>query len=609
MSRFGDNYHFGVIGNGRSCALIDPDSRIVFCCLPDFDSGTAFASLLDEHKGGSFGIEMVDGRAVDQNYQRNTNILVTRFEGPSGAFQVVDFMPRYATEQRVGGREPASDVVRVLQPLRGTPRVRVHYDPKLDYGMFDTESTVEPGRLKSTTQGLGPGGDEIYESLYLYTNLEAEGVKHGTEQVLAGERYLLLSYHDKVQRIDRDLVQLMLQRTRSYWLLWSARTNAPTMYRNAAMRSALTLKMFQFDPTGAFVAAATTSLPETIGETRNWDYRFCWIRDASMTVSVLNKIGHTSMAHEFVDWMLRTVPTKDDALQIMYGLRGEKQLTEQTLDHLSGYQGSAPVRIGNAAYHQVQHDIYGVLLDVIWQDIQNRVRTPESLDRAWTQVRTVVRTVERTWHEPDRGIWEIRGDKRHFVFSKVLCWVAVDRGIRIARLLGKDAWADQQVELLERIHAQICEHGWSDSAGAFVQAYGSDDLDASNLLLAEYGFIAADDPRFVSTVERIVDELSRDELIFRYKNADDFGMPRSAFGVCSFWMVKALAAIGRKRDARKRFEKLLTLGNRHGLYGEDFDFLTKRQLGNFPQAYCHLALIDCALMLSEGLDEDERIQA
>jgi alpha,alpha-trehalase len=345
-------------------------------------------------------------------------------------------------------------------------------------------------------------------------------------------------------------------------------------------------------------------LPETIGEERNWDYRFCWLRDASMTVAVLRRIGHPAMAASFIDWMLRTVPTKDDSLQIMYGLRGEKILTEKSLRHFAGYQNSRPVRIGNAAYTQEQHDIYGVVMDVIHQDITMRQRTPETLDRIWTRVRSIARSVETAWKQPDRGIWEIRGEKRHFVFSKVLCWVAIDRAIKIAILLEKHDWAERHQLLLEEIHQSICRRGWCEEKQAFVQSYGATDLDASNLLLSQYGFLEPKDPRFIATVERTQKELSVDGLMYRYRNEDDFGEPQSAFTVCSFWLVKALAAIGRRGEAREILEKLIKDSNGHGLYGEDLDFKTRRQLGNFPQAYSHLALIDCALELSKEEDND-----
>lgn len=602
------DYHMALIGNGRTCALIDAEGSIVFACLPDFDSGTVFASLLDSDIGGSFGLSMPNGKVVSQRYEHHTNILVTYFHGPEGSFEVWDFMPRYTSDGRAGsGDDVSSDIVRVLRHVNGKPQVIVNYDPKLEYGCEATEVTHFQEGLKATTE-YSAGGSQVYESVYLYTDLDANDVKSGNAITLTQDAFLLLSYHDKVQTVDSDVVELMLRRTQSYWLLWVARTHKTVQYQNEVIRSALVLKMMQYSPTGALVAAATTSLPETIGEERNWDYRFCWIRDSSMTVSVLNKIGHPSMATRFIDWMLRTMPTKDDSLQIMYGLRGERQLTERTLDHLAGYQGSKPVRVGNAAYDQTQHDIYGVMLDVIYQDLLRRKRTPESLDRIWTRVRSVARIVIENWQEPDRGIWEIRGEQRHFVFSKMLCWVAMDRAIKIADLLGKSDWARMQEEVLQEIHDNIHQNGWDAQKGAFVQAYGSDDLDASNLLMAEYGFIEPDDERFVSTVQRSREELCQNGLMYRYKNQDDFGEPESAFTVCSFWLVKALVQIKERDDARELFEKLLSLSNEHQLYGEDLDFKSFRHLGNFPQAYCHLALIDCALALSRE-EDDELIHA
>ena len=608
MQDMNSDYLHGVIGNGRSAALIEPDGTIAFACLPDFDSGTVFAKLLDEDRGGCFGIQMAGGRAVGQSYERHTTVLVTTFDGPSGSFRVIDFMPRYTWDGRSSAeRDAPPDIVRVVEPLRGVPEIRVRYDPRLEYGRFPTSHDIEGARIKSTTRGeIQPDGDrsrrssdgrKIYESLYLYTDLDPAAVLAGSAIALDRPRYFIVSYHDKVQEPSADRVSLALHRTRAYWLLWAARTTLPSRYAEEVARSALTLRMLQFGPTGALVAAVTTSLPETIGETRNWDYRFCWIRDASMTVSVLSRLGHPFMAKRLIDWVQSTVPTKDDELQIMYGLRGERDLHEETLDHLAGYQGSRPVRIGNGAHKQRQHDVFGVMLDVVHQDMMLRERTPEALDRLWTRVRAEVRTVIETWRLPDRGIWEIRGEPRHFVFSKVLSWVAIDRAVKIARRLGKESWAATHDAVANEMHADICGNGWSDRAGAFTQSYGVDDLDASNLLFADYGFLAPTDPRFVSTVERTEQELGRDGLLYRYKNHDDFGLPGSAFTACSFWLVKALALIGRRQRARELFEELLASANPHGLFGEDLDFATRRQLGNFPQAYSHLALIDCALEL------------
>lgn len=596
-----DNYNYGIIGNGRTCALIDTGATIVYCCMPDFDSGTIFASILDPDIGGEMGISMIGGEPVSQEYERNTGILVTRFKGDDGEFEVIDFMPRYSWDGRAGtNHDVSSDVIRVINPLSGSPRMKVNYNPRLEYGRFDTEShPFGDSRIKSTTSGQRKDGHAVYESCYLYTDLDCDTIIAGGEHSLDQQVYLLVSYNDKVMPPDADLVELMLQRTRSYWLLWAARTHRCERYSAEILRSAITLKMLQFSPTGAVLAAGTTSLPETIGEERNWDYRFCWIRDGSMTVSVLRHLGHPLMAERFIDWVMKTVPTKDDALQIMYGIRGEKKLTEEELGHMSGYHGSGPVRVGNAAYHQMQHDIYGILMDVIHQDLEARKRTPETLDRIWTRVRSIVKTVSEYWQEPDRGIWEIRGEARHFVFSKVLCWVAVDRAIKVARMLDKDTWADNHEALLAAIKDDIMEKGWNEKKQAFTQAYGSEDLDSSNLLMAEYGFIDYKHPKFVSTVEKSDEDLCRGGLMYRYRNQDDFGEPSSAFTVCSFWMVKALAKTGKRKEARKRFETLLSYANPKGLYGEDLDFESKRHLGNFPQAYSHLALIDCALELAE----------
>ncbi|MGJ8696512.1 MAG: glycoside hydrolase family 15 protein [Verrucomicrobiaceae bacterium] len=603
-----DNYYQGIIGNGRTAALVEPDASISFCCLPDFDSGTVMASLLDSEKGGSFGIDCSDGKVIHQGYDAETAIFISRFESPDGVFEVIDFMPRYhLSPSQYSYENVAPDIIRILRPVSGKPRIRIRYQPQLEYARFPT-TTFSDGqeRLKSTTSGTGPNGKPVYESLYLYSNLDNSDILESHEFTLEEPSFFLMSYHDKITPPNLDSIELMLQRTRSYWMLWSATTMRTPRFSSEIIRSAITLKILQFSPSGAFVAAATTSLPETIGEERNWDYRFCWIRDASMTVATLHRIGHPHMASRFVDWVLHTVRTKDDSLQIMYGLRGEKILTEETLDHLAGYHGSGPVRIGNAAYTQEQHDIFGILLDVIWQDLGERSRLPEDMDRIWTTVRSIVKTVSETWEQPDRGIWEIRGDKKHFVFSKVLCWVALDRAIKIAGFLGKDQWAARHRPLRDHIHNTICEKGWKEHIGAFTQSYETDDLDSANLLMADFGFIDGKDPRFQSTVALSEKQLCRNGLMYRYRNTDDFGAPSSAFTVCSFWMVKALVQSGRRSDGLEMFERLIKAANPHGLYGEDLDFETLRHLGNFPQAYSHLALIDCALLLENDETFAER---
>jgi len=368
--------------------------------------------------------------------------------------------------------------------------------------------------------------------------------------------------------------------------------------------------LLTFNKTGAILAAVTTSIPETIGEVRNWDYRFCWIRDSSMIVSVLSRLGYKNEAKRFLNFVLDVVPTKESKIQIMYGIRGEKTLTETTLDHLAGYANSKPVRIGNEAYIQKQNDIYGVLMDVIYQEFRYFQVSLEHSEELWTITRGIVRSVENLWQNPDKSIWEIRTEDRHFTFSKTLCWVAVDRGVKIAEMLNKQNYIHVWSCLRDRIKEDILANAWNEKQQAFTQSYGSDDMDAANLLMAYYGFIDFDDPRYVKTVKRIYEELEYEGLMYRYKNRDDFGKPTSSFTICTFWMIQALYRIGEKEKAVEMFERLLSYSNHLGLFSEDIDFKTKRQLGNFPQGYSHLALIETAVLLSEAeVDEGKTLDA
>ncbi len=588
---------FAVIGNCKSAALIDSRGTVIWLCLPDFDSASIFGSILDEERGGSFGIEVEGSVTISQRYIPSTNIAETTFEGAAGAFQVIDFMPRYKESQGVYNCPP--EVIRYIRPLRGTPRFRVNYNPRLGYGRHETRSFKERNFIKSTvTNGS-------YESIYLYTSADFDDILLQREIVLHDEMYFALSYHQKILSLNPERVRLDFERTKVYWMEWIQRTFESRHFVAEVRRSALVLKLLAFQESGAILAAVTTSLPETIGEERNWDYRFCWIRDASMILRVMTKIGHFNMARNFFDYLMRVVPYKDDKVQIMYGIRGKKELPEQTLDWLAGYQGSKPVRIGNAASIQKQNDIYGVLIDAIYQYIETFKSDIPTVERLWTITRSLVRTVISSWEAPDMGIWEFRGKAAHFVFSKVMCWVAMDRGVKIAELLNCGEHYREWSALRDRIREDILDNGWNESLGAFTQSYGSSCLDAANLLLADYGFIDPLDPKYVATVELTWRELCRDGLMYRYKNHDDFGLPKSSFTVCSFWMVKALWNIGRRREARRMFDQLLDCRNHLGLLSEDLDFETRELLGNFPQGYSHLALIDCALSLCEGDFKEE----
>ncbi len=585
------NLDYGVIGNCTTAALVSRTGSIDFCCLPYFDSSSVFAALLDEERGGRFAIEPAGGCKITQEYLRRTNILVTRFARGADILEVFDFMPRYRTES--GAYHCPPDIVRYLHVVSGRPKVRIRYEPRPGYAQHPVRRELSAEFLKYyTTAGK-------YESVYLYSDLSLADIADGRPITLTEDRYLLMSYNQKIVRLDVDYIRLEYERTKVYWMGWLARTDCVTAWPRAVQRSALVLKMLTFQKTGAILAAVTTSLPETIGEVRNWDYRYCWLRDAGMTISVLTRLGHYSVAKRFLNFILDIVPYKDEKIQIMYGIRRNRTLPEMELDWLRGYEGSRPVRIGNSAHFQKQNDIYGVLMDVIYQSFRLFYNTLDYREDLWTVVRTLTRHIYNNWRKTDSGIWEFRSERRHFVFSKILCWAGMDRAVSIARFFGKSADAENYARLRDAIRADILKKGVHPKTGALVQYYGGDSLDAANLLAEHYGFCGAGDPIYVRTVEQTWKHLSIDGLMYRYREADDFGVPRSSFTVCTFWMIKALYRIGRCEEAVAQFERLLGYSNPLGLYSEDLDFKSKRLLGNFPQGYTHLALIDTALALSD----------
>lgn len=596
-----DNLDYGIIGNCKSAALISKTGSIDWCCLPDFDASSVFAGLLDEEKGGHFAINVDDSYAIEQVYIKNTNILKTTFSSLEGVFELLDFMPRYEVE--TGGYHTPPDVIRYFKLISGAPRFTLDYNPRLEYAREETiTEVINDCCVKSYTEK----GD--YDSLYLYSDLSKKAILDKTEIKLLQDSFVMISYHQKVLEQTVELQYLKLNKTKVYWLDWAYESPSFTHYQNEIVRSALTLKMLSYDNTGAVLAAATTSLPETIGEERNWDYRFCWIRDASMVIKVMAKLGHLNTVHRFIDFIVDIIPDKDEKIQIMYGINKQKKLTEIELSHLSGYKGSSPVRVGNAAYVQKQNDIYGVLMDVLLQHFKLIDTSLEIGEYLWTITRGIVRTVEGNWKDPDKGIWEIRGEEKHFVFSKVLCWVAIDRAASIAKLVRKNGYVKEWSALADEIKADIYANGWNEEVQSFTQYYGSKDQDAANLLMQSYGFIKASDEKFKLTVHAIEKELCKDGLMYRYKNQDDFGIPSSSFTICTFWMINSLEAIGEKEKAKSMFEQLLSYSNHLGLFSEDIDFKTKRLLGNFPQAYSHLALIETAINISDGqISKDEKI--
>jgi GH15 family glucan-1,4-alpha-glucosidase len=596
-----NNLNYGVIGNCRSAALVSEMGSIDWLCLPRFDSPSVFGALLDDNKGGHMAIIPEKPKRISQRYILRTNILRTRFECEDGIFEVLDFMPRYITER--GEYYSPPDLIRFFRYIEGEPSLKIDYNPRLEYASHYTETTEDHGFIKSQSTS-GP-----YDSLYMYTSFDKKKVLQKEAMVLLCDQYVLISYNQKLLEQGIWRAHLKLERTKVYWLNWSERTTRFTKYNSIINRSALTLKLLSYDKTGAVLAALTTSLPETIGEIRNWDYRFCWIRDASMVVKIMTSLGHFKVAENYMKYIINLLPDKDERIQIMYGINGEKILTESELEHLSGYENSKPVRIGNDAYKQKQNDIYGILVDVLYQNFKIYSASLSYSEELWTIVRSVVKMVSRNWRLPDKGIWEIRNESKHFTFSKLLCWVAIDRAIKIAELLKQNIFLPEWILLRDEIHDDIYKNAWSEKKQSFTQTYNSEELDASVLLMESYEFIEATNPKFKSTVLTIQRELEHKDLMYRYKNKDDFGTPKSAFTICSFWMINGLYKIGQKKDAVEKFNQLLTYSNHLGLFSEGLDFETKRQLGNFPQAYSHLALIETAMILSEGkISIEEKIK-
>ena len=594
-----NNLDYGIIGNCTSAALVSSKGSIDWCCLPKFDESSVFAKLLDNEKGGHFDVIVNNNYKITQQYIRNTNILRTDFKNGNDYFQILDFMPRYKDENEY---HAPPDIIRYIKYISGRPKFSIEYNPQLEYASVPTKTEVLEHYIKSyTTNGL-------YDSLYLYTNLNKHDAASGKSIELTEDAFLLISYNQKILEQTQHRINLELQRTRVYWLNWAEITKKFSEYNDEITRSALVLKLLSYQKSGAILAASTTSVPETIGETRNWDYRFCWLRDSSMVIKVMSNLGHMNMAKRYLNFIIDIIPDKAEKIQIMYGINREKKLNERFLDHLSGFKNSRPVRIGNDAYKQKQNDIYGILMDVMYQQFQLFQLTIEKSEALWTITRSIIRTLSKNWKKPDRGIWEFRSVHEHFTFSKILSWVAVDRAIKIANLIDKKAYIPSWTKLADQIRLDIYKNAWDDERGAFVQFYGSKDLDAANLLMEPYGFIDGKDPKYVSTVLLTEKELCKDGLMYRYKNEDDFGVPSSSFTICTFWMINSLDCIGEKKKAIEMFKRLLSYSNHVGLFSEDIDFDTKQLLGNFPQAYSHLALVETAMTLSDNaIAGDEKV--
>jgi GH15 family glucan-1,4-alpha-glucosidase len=580
---------YALIGDCETAALVGRDGSIDWLCWPRFDSDACFAALLGTPDHGRWLIAAKDATAqITRRYQPNTMILETRFESAEGAATLIDFMP---------GHQTGSSIVRLAIGERGRFTLRTELVIRFGYGATVPWMT----KLDDGTRRAIAGPDMVL--LRTTAPLRGEDFKTvGEFTVGPGETVpFTLTYtpsHLPAPAAENPLDQL--RATQHFWRDWTAKSRASGPWADTVNRSLITLKTLTYAPTGGMVAAPTTSLPENIGGSRNWDYRFCWLRDATLTLLALMNSGHLGEAQAWREWLLRAAAGKPSQLQIMYGIAGERRLTEWEVSWLPGYEKSSPVRIGNAAHTQLQLDMYGELMDALHHARQWGLAAGES---GWTLQLEVLEHLEDVWPEMDEGIWEVRGGARHFTFSKIMAWVAFDRAIKSAEAFNLEGPLDRWRQQCRKIHDEVCRRGFDAELGSFVRSYGSKELDASLLLLPTVGFLPPADPRVRGTVEAIERKLLVDGLVMRYdttESEDGLSSGEGVFLACSFWLVDAYVLLDRPADARRLFERLLTLCNDVGLLSEEYDPGTGRLLGNFPQALSHIALINSAFNLSEA---------
>ena len=587
MARIED---YALIGDLQTAALVSRDGSIDWCCFPRFDSGACFAALLGTADHGRWLLAPATTvRRHTRRYRSDTLILESTFETDDGTVRTIDFMPPR-------GKTP--DIVRIVEGLDGNVAMRSELVIRFDYGRI-VPWVRSAGQAVVATAGP--------DALLLRTPVEARGEDFTTLSdftLRQGERLRFVltwfpSHEELPAAIDPDWA---LDETESYWLNWANRCDHQGDYHDEIHESLLVLKALTYAPTGGIVAAPTTSLPEGLGGVRNWDYRFCWLRDSILTLLAMMNAGYREEAREWAQWLRRAAAGDPADVQIMYGIAGERRLDERVLEWLPGYEDSTPVRVGNAASEQLQLDVYGDVLESLYQ---SAVHGLEITDDGWAFTQKTLEWLEDGWREPDAGIWEMRGPPRHFTHSKVMAWVAFDRAVRLVEDHGFPGAVDRWRSLRDEIRAEVLARGWSEAKQAFAQSFGSDELDASMLLLPVVGFLPATDERFVSTVAAIRRELTVDGLVLRYSTGEEGevdGLPsgEGVFLPCSFWLADALALQGNFEEARELFERLLDLRSDVGLLAEEYDPVAGRQLGNFPQAFTHLALVNTALVLGEG---------
>jgi len=578
----------GLIGNGSVAALVDPQARIVWGCVPAFDGDPVFCGLLSprEHQGGDWTIELENFVSAEQSYISNTAILRTVLRDASGgAVEIVDFAPRWHQNDRF--YRPVM-LVRRLRPLSGTPRIRVHLRPLAEYGSVKPETTWGSNHIRYIIPEF---------TLRLTSDMPVRLVRDALPFVLDRDAHFVLGPDETLTQSVSGFARNAEEQTLNYWRNWVRNLSIPLEWQEAVIRSAITLKLCQYDETGAIVAAMTTSIPEAPNTVRNWDYRYCWLRDSAFVVRALNRLGATRTMEEYLRY-LANIASDDGELQPLYGIGYEQQLAESEVESLAGYRGMGPVRRGNLAWLQKQHDVYGSVVLASTQLFFDTRLARVGDASVFARLEPVGERAYALHDRPDAGLWEFRGREEVHTYSSVMCWAACDRLARIAVHLKLAPQAQLWRQRADEMHARIVAHAYNEELGHFVESLDGNRLDASLLLLADLGFVKPDDPRFVRTVEAIGKGLKRGDALFRYVMPDDFGAPETSFTICTFWYIDALASVGRQEEARSLFERILARRNHLGLLSEDLEFDDGEAWGNFPQTYSHVGLINAAMRLS-----------
>jgi GH15 family glucan-1,4-alpha-glucosidase len=581
----------GIIGNCSYNALLREGS-VEWLCWPRPDSSFVFGPLLDRERGGAFTVEGVGAEDVRTEYVENTNVLLTVFSGPEGSFELIDFAPRFAQYDRFF---KPSMLVRILRPLSGEPKARVRCRPVREYGLAESASWRGSNHIEYT---------DFSTPVRLTTNVPLTYVEDERPFLLERDRHIVLTWGQPLEAGIEETAERFLERTVDYWRRWVKATRVPRDYQAEVIRSALVLKLHQYEDTGALLAATTTSLPEHHGSERTWDYRYCWLRDAYFTLNALERLGHSEEMLLFLEYLRNRAGERGGSLQPAYRIDGGHEAPERIIEHLAGYDGDGPVRVGNQAFEHLQNDVYGeMVLAVSRLFLDMRFVGEVPPHTAVEIVQSLLDQIEARLEEPDAGPWEFRGRWRLHSFTVLMHWAGARRAVEIAETLGAEELADRALELEARAADILETQCWNDEIGAITQVAGEPQVDAALLLAVHLGFFAPDDPRAATHVDAIRDQLSLDGgLLRRYSVQDDFGVMEAAFTVCTFWLVEALTLIGRKEEAREIFERLIGFHNGLGLFSEDLLPGTHEQTGNFPQTYTHVGLINSAFRLSRSWD-------